>query len=533
MSKSKLLLFLLTLTVLAACRKDWGNPSWDTGIVMPLAKSTLTIDDLLADSIIQANPDSSVTLVYQNDFYTITPDTLVKIPDTTISNAYSIMFAGFVDMIGGDYILPVTTASTRYNLNGVELTKVLVRSGGLRFDIVNDVEAPIKFNYHINSATLNNVPFDVTVVIPAATGSTPAVYSHFYDLSGYDLDLRGLNGNDVNTIVTTSWAQIDPGYTGTVRVYSSDTIKANITFDDVVPAFATGYFGQSSVAVGPSTSAFSVFSRITGGSLQLEDVQVNLQLENAIGADARVNISNLTSINTRTGNTVTLAHPVIGSNININRAYFNNAGALVKTYNTYSLTPQNSNILQMVENLPDQIGYTMNADINPLGDVSGHKDFVMYGQGLKASLNIQLPLSLVATDLALADTVDVNIDPEQGEKIKKGTFTVFADNGFPFDAALQVYILDAFNNRIDSIMPVINHIDEAPVDGSLKVTSKKLTKLVIPVSEEKMQRILSTKKLLLITKFNTVAQPSYIKIYSNYSIDLKLSGDFDYEFEVN
>lgn len=533
MSKGSLLILLLLSITFWSCRKEWGHPTWETGIVAPLAKTTLTINDILADSLVQQNPDSSLTIVYHNELYSITPDTLVKIPDTTIANAYNYTFGPSINMTAGDYILPNTVSSTQYDLNGAELTNAVIRSGGIRFNITNKVKAPIRFNYRIPSAALNSIVFDVTVTIPAGTASGPGTFNNYYDLSGYDINLTGSTGNSVNTIVTSSWAQIDPSFTGTVVVYNTDTLKTSITFDDVIPAFAIGYFGQETISVGPETSDFSIFSRITDGTIQLEDVSIDLQLENGIGADARLNISDLTSISTRTGSSISLNHPVIGSNININRAYFNSSGTLVKTYNSYALTPQNSNIKQMIENLPDKLGYSLQADINPMGNVSGHKDFVAYGHGLKASLNITLPLSLIATNLTLADTIAVNIDPEQAGKIKQGTFTLFADNGFPFDAQVQMYILDAYNNRLDSIMPVINHIDEAPVDASLKVISKKLTKLVVPVSESRMSSLLSSKKLLLITKFNTAAQPNYIKIYSNYGIDLKLTGDFDYEFEVD
>jgi hypothetical protein len=531
MSNNRLFLILaVALASFTGCRKDLGNPSWETGIVLPLARTSLTLNDLVTGVQLQGEPDSSVTLVYQNDFYTITPDSLVKLPDTTITKAYNYAF-GSINMNGGDYIVTNTTTQTEYDLNGAELLYAIIRSGGLRFEIKSKVKAPIEFNYQIPVAKLNNVPFNITVTIPAATASSDGVYNAFYDLSGYELTLTGLANDRVNTIVTTSSARISPSFAGTVTVLSTDTINSDITFDDLVPEYASGYFGQTSVNVGPETSAFSIFSQVTGGSLQLEDITLDLQIENGIGVDARVRIMDLSSINTNTSSTIPLNHQLVGSNINVNRAWVSGSG-LVKTYNNYSLTPQNSNIKQMVENLPDRLGYTISADINPLGNVSGHKDFIYYGQGLRASLNMEVPLSLIATDLALADTVALNISEEEAEKIKQGSFTIFADNGFPLDAALQVYVLDANNNRIDSIMPVINNIDDAPVDASLKVIQKKLTRLVVPVSESKMDKVLSSRKLLLITTFNTAAQPNYIKIYSHYGIDLKISGDFDYEIEL-
>lgn len=532
MSK-KILLFLLSgLLAFAGCRKDIGNASWETGIVMPLARTTLTINDLLADSLLQANPDSSVMLVYNNPFYTIGADSVVEIPDTTIRNSYNYSFSAYIDLIGGDNIFPYTTTETEYALNGPELTYAVIHSGGVQFEIRSDVEAPIEFNYQLPTAKLNGIPFNITVTIPPASGSTQGVFSKFYDLSGYEVSLTGLSNSSVNTIVTSSSARISPAFTGTVRLYNTDTLHTGITFADLKPGYASGYFGQGELSVGPAITDFSIFSQVTGGSLQLEDVSLDLEIENRIGVDARVNIFDLSSINSNNNSTVQLNHPVVGSNININRAWINSSGELVPTYNLFQLTPQNSNIQQVIENLPNRLGYALNAELNPLGNVSGHKDFIIYGQGLKASLNMKVPLSLVATDLSLADTILLSIDDEKAQKIRRGTFTVFADNGFPLDAALQLYVLDANNNRIDSIMPLINNIDEASVDASFKVVSKKLTKLEVPVSESQMHQVLSSRRLLLITTFNTAAQPNYIKIYSHYGIDIRLTGDFDYELEL-
>lgn len=532
MSKKFLLLLLSCLLFFASCRKDIGNASWETGIVMPLARTTLTINDLLADSLLQANPDSSVMLVYNNPFYTIGTDSLVEIPDTTIANSYNYSFSSFIDLIGGDNIFPYTTTQTEYALNGPELTYAIIHSGGVLFQVRSDVEAPIEFNYQLPTAKLNGIPFNITVTVPPANGSAQGVFTKFYDLSGYEVSLTGLANDRVNTIVTASSARISPDFTGTVRLYNSDTLHTAITFADLQPGYASGYFGQGSLSVGPAITDFSLFQPVVGGSLQLEDVKLDLEVENRIGVDARVNISDLSSINTSTNTTIPLNHPVIGSNININRAWINSSGILVPTYNTFQLNPQNSNIQQVIENLPDQLSYALNAELNPLGNVSGHKDFIIYGQGLKASLNMEVPLSLIATDLALADTVMLSISDEEAQKIKRGTFTVFADNGFPLDAALQLYVLDDNNNRIDSIMPLINNIDEAPVDAGFKVTGKKLTKLRVPVSESQMQHVLSSKRLLLVTTFNTAAQPNYVKIYSHYGIDIRLTGDFDYELEL-
>ena len=142
---------------------------------------------------------------------------------------------------------------------------------------------------------------------------------------------------------------------------------------------------------------------------------------------------------------------------------------------------------------------------------------------------MEIPLSLIATNLTLVDTFDVDISGSQGlENIHSGNITLVANNGFPFDASVQVYMLDANNNIVDSLFPSTNTIDNGMMNSSLRVTDKKLTKITAPVSESKMKLLYSTKKIRMEIKFNTASQSQFVKIYSDYGIDVQLIGDINY-----
>lgn len=68
--------------MLAACQRD--KAEWDVGIVAPIAKSSLGIEDLIPGSYVVANTDSSLRIVYQNTIYTLPVDSFLQLPDTTI-----------------------------------------------------------------------------------------------------------------------------------------------------------------------------------------------------------------------------------------------------------------------------------------------------------------------------------------------------------------------------------------------------------------------------------------------------------------
>ena len=59
----KILAICLIVFIFFSCRKDFERPNWDVYLLAPLIKTTLTLEDLLPDSIIQTNPDTSIKLV--------------------------------------------------------------------------------------------------------------------------------------------------------------------------------------------------------------------------------------------------------------------------------------------------------------------------------------------------------------------------------------------------------------------------------------------------------------------------------------
>ena len=274
-----------------------------------------------------------------------------------------------------------------------------------------------------------------------------------------------------------------------------------------------------------------MFNRIVSGTLKFESVNFNLKIENPIGLDARIYFNNLSSINSRTGTPpINLQNSIIGSETNINRAS-ESGGMVYSTTANFPLNSSNSNIKDLIENLPDKFAYSMKLITNPLGNISGSNDFIYSDKLLKASLNMEIPLSVVANNLTLVDTLALNTAGST-QNINSGTISLFADNGFPFDAGIQIYLLNSSNGIADSLLGSSNTIVEAPVNSSLRVIGKKLTKIMIPLSKAKMTQLYNTKKLMLKVKFNTSSQPSYIKIYSDYTINIRLVGDVNYTIHL-
>lgn len=517
---------ILLLTIALSCRKAIDKPTWDVDIIAPLVNTSLNINQLLPADVLIVNGDSSLKIVYNTEIFNIDVDSLFKIPDTTITEIYTVPLNLIADP--GDSFYSNDEERTLGVSNGVELNYASIESGFIEIEVFNDIREKVLVTYKILSATKFGDTLTLTELIDAGTSFQPGYLKKRIDISNYDLNLTGINGNKTNTLVTQAAASVDTNGS-TVNINIGQKIKYINTLKDVVPYYVKGYFGSQSYRFGPETTDFTVFNRIIDGTIDIEDVDVTLSFENGIGVDAQLVINQLKTINTKNGAQASLNHSIIGSPININRSTQTNSVPEVN-YTTYTnqLTTSNSNIDQLIELFPNQLLYDINLLINPFGNISGSNDFVFKKHPLKTQLNVEFPLSLVANNLTLVDTVDFNLEQNTSDKILEGTLFIYANNGYPFDATLGLELLDENSNPIKNL-PISNYIASATVDANLKVSAKKESVLAIPLNKTDVDDLYRTKKIIIKTAFNTTAKPQFVKIYESYSISIKMVGDFAYQ----
>ncbi len=532
--KRFLLLLLAGSLLLPACRRD-GGPSWDTGLVLPIAHGSLTIDNLVPDSLTATNADGSIKLVYSTTFLGLNTDTIFNIPDTTIPNEYHLPF-GWTNFNGGDPITPTAPPEQiTYDLGTIELVNGILEEGQLILQLRNDIRRKIVLNYQVPCATYNAVSFDTSFVIPAAPDSLNGYsMSVVVDLSGYTIDFTGVNNDRVNTLTTLFSAQIAPGEPS-VSVYPADSVVANTTLTGIKPYYIRGYFGNETVQVGPEETGFSFFKKITSGSIGLDSLKMSLSIDNYVGMDSRLTVNNIWSRNSRTGQTVYLSNSLMGTPVNVNRAQYSNTWppSVPSSYN-FVFDNGNSNAKALVENLPDYLGYDVTLVTNPLGNVSGNNDFLFADYGIDAKLNVEMPLNFFAAQLTVVDTLVPNFaSVERQENVLDGQLTLFAQNSFPFDADIQVYFVDAFGFITDSVVAFPNRIASGPINSTgLYYMSSGFTssQVNIPLNTLQTRNLFSASRIIIKATFDTNSSPSYVKIFSSNRLDFQLTADFNYRF---
>ncbi len=419
--------------------------------------------------------------------------------------------------------------SQKFILKGlpVELVYARVKSGQVSVAVFSTLQDSVRFIYELPSASQNGNAFTITRTLPPAPPGGVSSYVDSRDFSGYEVDFTGENHDTVNTMFNSFKASIDS--TGQMKTISlSDSFYANIGFVNLKPEYAKGYLGNDTFPLGPASQTIDIFKKINADVFSVEDLLLSVSAHNGIGIDGQVKIDQMQSVNSAKGTTVTLSGSAVANPVTIIRATDNNGHQPVNyTHTTLQLNTTNSNAKAFVENLPDRVDYSLNLITNPNGNVSNYGDFIFYNDGIQFDLDLEMPLSFIAGNLNLSDTIDFAMNEVDLSRITGGTMTLIALNGFPFDASLQLYMLNEYGTVLDTLLAP-NLIAAASLDANNKVKEKKESRLFIPVTVERIDKLFDCRKMLIRARFDTKPASQYVKIYSDYAIDFKLTGDFNF-----
>jgi len=524
MIKKLLIPLFFVLLVFASCLKAPLKPSWDVSILAPLFKTTLGIDSFLPDSLLSNDTNNQIHIVYNKVLYSYSPDSILEVPDTITSQVYQSPFN--LTLQPGQLFLNKSEQKA-YKFGDAKLTTIKIKNGFLKFQVSNSVKEAILMTYSIPLAKKDGASFEFTELIPAAT-NVPYVLTKKIDISGFTLDMRGANGLGANLIGTNLKARLNPNGVAT-QVTPQNVFVTNVNFDEFVIDYAKGYFSQVDINL-DDNSGVGVFSIFKSGSVNIENLSIALDIVNGFGVDAQMVIDEIASINSGTGQSVLLHSSILGQSINVMRASETGNPSDPVLPTVYPINFDNANIKQMFNNMPNKISFKIKGQTNPMGNISGGNDFYYYGHGMKLLLNLDIPLSLKANALTLIDTVKFNFNNSSDKNtITRGTFNIIADNGFPFDARLQLYMIDNNNAVVDSLL-FNNLVLAAPLGGNNIVSAARRTVMNAPLPASKLNKLYDTKKMAVKVIFQT-NNSQYLKLYDFYKIDLKLTGDFDFSVQ--
>lgn len=493
----KKFLFVLCIGLVFVSCKKREKAIWDTDWQVPLVHDSLTLSDLVADSLLTVVGGNYV-LDINSSLFEFKLSDFVELPDTTIENDFPIAL-NFAAAPGTSFTNG-TIEEHPMNIGDVQLKRIRVKGGGIELKVFNPIATKTLFTIKLPGVTKNGVVLTQNFEAPAGTQSNPGVVSGLVDLSGYELDLTGQNGLSYNRLQSLLTVTSDPNGP-TVNVTTSDIIKFKFSMKDVQLAYARGYFGSELVS-DTVYANIDAMNNISDGILDVDAMTFDLAIENGLKVNGKFKINSLKNINA-SGNTVSLNHPNIGTWNTINAATGSSENSIAPSNTTLSFTPGNSNFEQFIENHGSKNELSFQLQMNPWGNVSGGWDEIYDSHPLRVKLNGMFPLNVGLSDLIFQDTFDLSLvnDPAK-TNVKSGQIWVNAMNAFPFEGTLQLYLLDA-NYQTIAVVSGTSNIQSSVFGSVINGIMQKKSEVFFPVSESVCDNIGAVKHCMIKLKLNT------------------------------
>jgi len=514
-------LFVVFLT--QGCRRDFELSPWDADVLAPIAFGELNLGDIIVSDEIQADSSGLYHLRVSEQLINLGLDSLIGIPDTSLSESYFIPVGNVTLPTGVPFYS--NTSNTKYKLKDVQLTYAEVRSSLFSVELTNNLKSQIIVRYQVLSATLNGDTFELVEFVPAKS-----TFKGDINLDGYALDLRGLNGNSVNALATNVEVMVDPAEGSTYTFSAGEGFTIENKFEEIIPQYAIGYFGSTETTYEDS-SPIDIFDDIPFEALDIAKFDVRMTIDNGVGADLQLKILEMSTSNAF-GASSSVSHPVIGQTQQLSRAVnlYSKENPVKHIFKTFEFTDQNSNLDQLVEIRPNVLHYNLDLSINPLGNISLGNDFIYHGHDISVNLDMDVPLKVGVSGLVLQDTFDVEFveeNPEQGTGLINGGFVrVYFDNGYPFSTEVQLYLQDENGVEIDSLLDQAQTIASATADAQGELLSNGKSEIVIPVDQEVIEQLKRAKAMRLRAVIDTY-DGAVVNIYSSYTIGFKMVADLN------
>jgi hypothetical protein len=492
--KQTIILLLISSAFVVSCKRK--QAVWDTDWQVPLIQDSLTLTNLVEDSILTVNAgyyelsvDRSVFELRLSDF--------IEIPDTTVNHSYALGLSSFNVQPGTSFVNDVQEHVV--DMGEVQLKKIRVKEGGIDLIVKNPIATKTFFTVEIPGATKNGVTLSKDLTAPAGSLVTPSITSVFVDLTGYDVDLRGENMTSFNRIQTKMIVKTDP-LGSAVMVTNQDSMRFEAKMENIRLEYARGYFGQELLS-DTIVETIDALAAIESGLLDLDAADIGITVENGMKVNGKMKLISLKNIN-KAGNTVALLHPSIGDWITVNAATGTQA-ALNPSETVLSFNASNSNIEQFLENHGhlNEIAYQL--QLNPWGNVSGGWDEIFDEHPLNVQLTANMPMNIGMTDLIVQDTFDFSLNQNvEATHAKSGYIWLKCTNAFPLEADLILYLQDESGNTLTSI-PATQVIASSVYGTLVNGVQQKESYVQLNLNETQLELLNSTKKMVVKVRLNT------------------------------
>ncbi len=497
--KHTLILFLvfgaLSLSS-TSCRKN--KASWDADYLVPLVDDSLSLKNWVNDSTISVNSAGYYHLNLKREVFKFDLNSEIQIPDTTIHSAFSTPVS--INVPPGFQFVN-DAQEKKFSLSNLELNTVYFSKGEIEVDVYNPYGTNIICHISLPKTKRNGIVIVDSMVVGPGTLANPTKGTKTIDISQAVMDMTGLANNSFNKLTYQITINTDPNGVSVsstpIYVTEVDTKLQNLGID-----YAKGYFGQRTIA-GTAETSIEDLKKWVGGTLDLQNANVDIVMSNSIKAMGRIKIIEFKT--TKQDGTVT---SLISNQINVPQNVNPATGSwstLSPSLTHFIFNNSNSNIETFLENAGPDIKVVYEFEINPLGNITGASNEIFPQSIAKLDVFWDMPLSIGLGDFTLRDTIETDFskNTDQLSRAKSAKITIDTENSFPISCDFMLVVLDE-NGSV-----ILTKVNDKEIQSGLygspnsfgSLTSKE--KFIWDLNSSEIDKLKNGKKIMIQGVFNT------------------------------
>lgn len=493
-------------------------------LIAPLVYGSLNMDDILeyVDSFGYAHEfeDGLIYLAYSDTIINAMADTLVDIPNSFFDQIYLEPEVNKPEFIGsdiGDVVHFLKTDLFAFELDGDDRVDSMRIKGG---EILIEIKSSFKHTGFVNISSQQiqdpqGNTFFATIVISDPSGAfvdSLKINSDYYYLETFEKGDSNVIQIDYDLALVNSGAPVSPGEVCEINNYFLDMGFYNIYgyIDSRNTLDESGSIDIPFYADNPDLAA-----------VKFADPRINVFTTNSVGVPFEIRMQNVIATGLD-GSSETLTfyegHPfmvpapdlsLIGSSVS----------------EAFHINRETSNFNELLAIAPTSLSYEVLGSTQQAAGVESH--FVLDTSRLMVETEFLLPLDFRSSVVALEDVLEFEVGEEglDTSMVRQANVTVNTVNELPIQLELQVYMLDEYNQVMDSVFEGEQAILTASLvddHGKLLQASEESSTAAFP--SKKLGKLGEIRYLQVIARMNTSEQGSKdVKIYSDYSLDFKIS----------
>lgn len=492
---------------------------------VPIANVTILAASLIEnfddEGLVSVGDNGSISLIYRDTLDPLSAGELLDIEHQEYNDTINLSSIEFNELIDLGSVTVQGVESYEFESNeGDRLDSITFETGLLGLNIATDGSFPISGYFKIINADNTEA-----ITLNFSDGVPPISIE---DQVSFE-DLRILFTNNAST---SNGLTIEYEITLTSEGSGS---SAPIYFDVFITDFsmknAGGYIAPRIIDLDNETISIALFDDPSTTGVILEDPRINLNFENEFGLGLGLEIYELigTNVNNETltvsGSNISQLSPISAAPQNGEVAYS------TLTIDNDLMTPTVTDFLSFgPNNLMADLGLSINPE-------DSQNAFVTNENELRINFELEVPVYGSISDFELIDTAaldlgDLITDVEDISEIEALDVRLIIDNGFPFDAGVQIVFTDFVFNQIDVLFENPDLIyASAPVNLSVspddpeygRAVGKTRTITDISIPKSKILGLENATQMIITIYGNSAGNGDHpIRLFSNDAFDVKL-----------